>query len=329
MHAEFAELLDHPVGSVALGDSGGNGQADRSDGTVWRHRCYFHDDTGGNYGKSPGGDVSFIIENFHGGSGAEAQDIHRVMGLGVVEHDLAWVNEWDMNPANHVENYRPGQREPQLFIAIGKTKVMMRVNSSDKSVGDADHKERSKGVVMGQATVDLPDPLEKPKAAPTASADDLLAQLAGDEIDRLLAESDSGKAPEAAPASDAMMKSSAAADIDALLSGESPSPAVVVAPPVVAEAAPAIEAVVEEPAETETGSNERAELAASELGQQSADLPDVDVDLPFFLKPFVWLSAPLDALPEQWRELVGKAAILTMVNAIAVLAYVVIFRRHH
>jgi len=42
---------------------------------------------------------------------------------------------------------------------------------------------------MGQAVVDLPDPMEKPPASAT-SADDLLAQLAGDEIDRLLTESD-------------------------------------------------------------------------------------------------------------------------------------------
>src|SRR5690349_20105373 len=55
----------------------------------------------------------------------------------------------------------------------------------------------SKGVVMGQATVDLPDPLKAAAAStgptPTpssslASADALLAQLAGEEIDRLLAE---------------------------------------------------------------------------------------------------------------------------------------------
>ena len=36
---------------------------------------------------------------------------------------------------------------------------------------------------MGQATVDLPDPLEQPPAASPANTDDLLAQLAGDEID--------------------------------------------------------------------------------------------------------------------------------------------------
>src|SRR4051812_9933742 len=50
---------------------------------------------------------------------------------------------------------------------------------------------------MGQAStadhptaVDLPKPNEAATAAPLASADDLLAQLAGEEIDRLLAESD-------------------------------------------------------------------------------------------------------------------------------------------
>ncbi len=42
---------------------------------------------------------------------------------------------------------------------------------------------------MGQAVVDLPDPLEKQPSSAT-SADDLLAQLAGDEIDRMLSEAD-------------------------------------------------------------------------------------------------------------------------------------------
>jgi hypothetical protein len=43
---------------------------------------------------------------------------------------------------------------------------------------------------MGQATVDLPDPLEAPPPSSLSGTDDLLAQLAGDEIDRLLAEAD-------------------------------------------------------------------------------------------------------------------------------------------
>ena len=43
---------------------------------------------------------------------------------------------------------------------------------------------------MGQATVDLPDPMQSPAAPATAGTDDLLAQLAGDEIERLLAETE-------------------------------------------------------------------------------------------------------------------------------------------
>jgi hypothetical protein len=65
---------------------------------------------------------------------------------------------------------------------------------------------------MGQATVDLPDPLDAPPPSSLSGTDDLLAQLAGDEIDRLLAEADleqkspTGKAspdPAAAPSPEA------------------------------------------------------------------------------------------------------------------------------
>jgi hypothetical protein len=51
--------------------------------------------------------------------------------------------------------------------------------------------------------------------------------------------------------------------------------------------------------------------------------------LPLILKPLEWINAPLDLCPENVREMVGKIAILTMVNAAAVLAYVWMFRRHH
>jgi len=43
---------------------------------------------------------------------------------------------------------------------------------------------------MGKAALDLPDPLQSPPEGPKASTDELLAQLAGDEIDRLLAEAE-------------------------------------------------------------------------------------------------------------------------------------------
>src|SRR5687768_9013067 len=48
---------------------------------------------------------------------------------------------------------------------------------------------------MGQATVDLPDPLESHSSAGLAGTDDLLAQLAGDEIDRHLGGADDAGEP--------------------------------------------------------------------------------------------------------------------------------------
>ncbi len=51
--------------------------------------------------------------------------------------------------------------------------------------------------------------------------------------------------------------------------------------------------------------------------------------LPLILKPLEWINVPLDLCPENIRELVGKIAIVTMVNAAAVLTYVWMFRRHH
>lgn len=52
---------------------------------------------------------------------------------------------------------------------------------------------------MGQAVVDLPDPLDAPPPTSLSGTDDLLAQLAGDEIDRLLAEADADQAPAPPP----------------------------------------------------------------------------------------------------------------------------------
>ena len=59
------------------------------------------------------------------------------------------------------------------------------------------------------------------------------------------------------------------------------------------------------------------------------DTPEeIDESLPFYLKPLEWLNAPLEALPEKAREVVGKIALLTFFNAAAVLIYVFVFRKH-
>lgn len=239
---------------------------------------------------------------------------------------------------------------------------------------------------MGKAALDLPEPVEATSAAPeNAGTDDLLAQLAGQEIDRLLADADVPREGAAAPAS---AESTPATKIETPVADPKSAPVQVAPAPVQAAPAPVqtasrlssrdpeppaaptsapspapapqksllpdldapraeqaigdiigtldpeLEEATREPAET--APTERAALDAA-LGPAAATLAaddlttgseDDDAPLPFYLQPIEWLNACFDALPEALLEAAGKIAILTMVNAVAVLLYVLFFRHH-
>lgn len=68
-----------------------------------------------------------------------------------------------------------------------------------------------------------------------------------------------------------------------------------------------------------------AELAAV---LADAEFQDHEPGLPFYLKPLEWINAPMAALPEAVRSSLGKVGLLTLFNAVAVLLYVIIFRKH-
>ena len=283
---------------------------------------------------------------------------------------------------------------------------------------------------MGQAVVDLPDPLDMPPPASMSGTDDLLAQLAGDEIDRLLAETDTERPAPAAPegaapapaAADATSPKSELAndntaaspvaqvsaepasaeavpqtahaptsappsappatanagvledDLDSLLSelnqaGSAPS----VAPPssgadadssTAAAAKPKslVEQVPEvlahfgaaaaatpsapESADGLMSTAERDALNLSNLSDETAaaeqqdaaaaavaatDAAESNVQTSRALRPAVrvleWVNAPLSFVPDAARDTLGKVAILTLVNSLAVLIYV-LFVRH-
>ena len=228
---------------------------------------------------------------------------------------------------------------------------------------------------MGKAALDLPDPLQAPPEGAKTSTDELLAQLAGDEIDRLLAEADAAQPPNsrapfhvAPPTTPGISEESYVAPEAALRAApvdpepqprESPSPSPTAAD-VSAEmdalfsaavarddaadaaggavaddaAASAVTGAAAE-AELETTAAERAGLQAR-LAPSNADAmppeaaPEADADdapLPLYLRPLEWLNAPLALLPESVRDLVGKIAILTLLNAAAILTYVLVVRR--
>jgi hypothetical protein len=100
-------------------------------------------------------------------------------------------------------------------------------------------------------------------------------------------------------------------------------------------AAPAAPVVVvpafEEPHESTSDAHAAAERAALSEAAPTPDdrenVLDMAAPLPIYLRPLEWLNAPLASCPERLRETLGKVAIVTLVNAIAVLAYVLMFRR--
>ena len=250
---------------------------------------------------------------------------------------------------------------------------------------------------MGQATVDLPDPSEMP-AAPMNSADDLLSQMAGDEIDRLLAEAEVEKtaAPAPAPSTTGVQPlagpSVSESQLDELLNNVDdaaksapPRPPLVNVPdeaaikaalfddpkpkPAIPKSRSLMPGAVIQPEESEpveqpiVDAKAEAKQLDEALAKGSTDaLPEVKVleaetssaeknaladainsldapaehaavveeaPIPFYLKPLVWLNFPMEFLPPPARAAIGKVALMTLVNSIAVLAYVLLFRKHH
>jgi hypothetical protein len=73
----------------------------------------------------------------------------------------------------------------------------------------------------------------------------------------------------------------------------------------------------------DAGVDEDDDVAASDV------VAPTGAGLPIYLKPLAWVNAPILLLPRTLRDALGKVALLTMFNAVAVLLYVVIFRRPH
>jgi hypothetical protein len=180
---------------------------------------------------------------------------------------------------------------------------------------------------MGQAVADLPDPLESATPAEAQSADDLLSQMAGDEIDRLLAESEGDAAPLARPIG--QVASAPAASVQA----PAQPPEVAPAPPVESVD---LDAVLETAVADHNAAAERSALnppahvpAIKQPQAPQIELGDSAKRVPLILRPLEWLSSPLDPWPDQLREILGKIGLITIINALAVLAYVLLVRRHH
>jgi outer membrane biosynthesis protein TonB len=178
--------------------------------------------------------------------------------------------------------------------------------------------------------------------AVATSTDDLLSQLAANEIDRLLAEAENGApAPKEAPPAPPVQakppeekeepktpEPTAAAEgpeREALLKAagfEDPKPeAAAPAPPPEAPAADERSAILQ------AAGFESVDAQEDSKASESEELEDPNY-VPIFLKPLVWINSPLNAYPSIARKMLGSAGIVTLLNALAVLMYVFFFRKH-
>lgn len=236
---------------------------------------------------------------------------------------------------------------------------------------------------MASTTVDLPDPLQLSAVQP-AEADELLSQMAGEEIDRLMADAAADRPFVATPTPPAMEIATAIevpaavepTNLSTSAMPDEPPPTTpagdetitrqldhvfdqqISASPSPAEAAPASEIV---PTQEITAAKEQAaakdvndllgrldagerapqpptgaaasdaihpaSLVASTETQTKVALLGAPARGPSILSKLLdWVSVPLDPFPPATRDFIGKAAIITTVNALAVLLYVLLFR---
>jgi hypothetical protein len=247
----------------------------------------------------------------------------------------------------------------------------------------AETRKESPVAVQPVATTDLPDPLQTLDDDTAADADALLRQLAGDEVDRLLTEPASSKAPDTAlpprddrqafptPVDPLTSPASAAADApesrgDAEFSAKpidrpseppapeppAPEPPAAEPPPTATtttaeDKSPTIETadarsptVRQDPtidAELVSATTTRSGEAPPAAAHLDSDLADAIAEqeqreilgldrTPLLLRPLIWLNRPFEGLSEPTRELLGTVGLVTMVNALLVLLYVMLVR---
>jgi hypothetical protein len=177
-----------------------------------------------------------------------------------------------------------------------------------------------------------------------ASADDQLSKLAGNEIDRLLADSESGR--EITPPPARSFESSTeldgdkdrvdlALEIDDLVEGlnqpgEAKDPAAAPTETAAASAAAAEESrlkVLASELEVDKPIVAEKPIAAAPIAPVAA--VEHEPSRSPIVRLLIMINAPLAGCSDTVRSLMGKAAILTFLNAAAMLVYVVVFRKTH
>ena len=193
---------------------------------------------------------------------------------------------------------------------------------------------------MSDAIKDLPDPLDAaPTAVDSASPDDLLSQLADDAIDQLMQEGDATSASSASPAPTADVLTQAPADtedtgLDVLPDEDDHAPAAAdQMPPPVDVPAEIADLATNAPAPTDLNHDApvaaTAEASNADVKALLDDALAADAEQGksrVLLWPLRVINAPFSGVNDGLRDVLGQVAIITLINALAVLLYVILFR---
>jgi hypothetical protein len=214
---------------------------------------------------------------------------------------------------------------------------------------------------LSQALRDLPDPTQPTPVLPTANADDLLAKMADEAIDKLLAEADKGPTQPAIklrqppapadekPAEEAAVAEAAVADMladavdpvtPAVDERSTPEPAsttaIEAAPPAAAASeTTAVETAVLLP---EGSSTDAPAAPAPAPAPVVVEAPKDDVkallteEIHARPSPLLWplwlLNAPFAWMSDRARQTLGLIGIVTLVPAVCAIVYVIYMKNH-
>jgi len=196
--------------------------------------------------------------------------------------------------------------------------------SLDTLFGDLNEAEQS-ALAEGEQPSKSDTP-EKPKAVQTRAKAEPAAARPESGADALAAEMEEDDRAHAAAVRRMKGGSAAAAAEAAVAMPEVPTPL---------KSAGAVEEQRESDDAEEEGPTAEVEAAMpfddpSGRGEQGVMIDEVELDAPTPLLVILleWLNAPLAGLPDGVRRAIGTVALVTTVNAIGVIAYVLLFRRH-
>jgi hypothetical protein len=110
-----------------------------------------------------------------------------------------------------------------------------------------------------------------------------------------------------------------------------PAPAAQIPPIAAAAPPPAPNAKAEPiaPAQTSAEDSERSAVLSA-AGFESAESVESKAGMiPIWIKPLIWINRPIEHCSPAIRQAMGRAAIVTLVNALLVLSYLAITHTHH